>query len=271
MPQTSIDTQAASQYAIIACISWGDSSEVRLARWADDITVDEIVYSSEPTLEVDLGLQHAGLNDKPTYLKVRSDIEPFATAINGYAHAPINVTIYQLDPADPDNTARRLFEGQISEITKNSGGVKGLVKCKIPSKKAMLDISLGLFTTPSCQWRFGDPNTCRKTRPEFTATVVSTSDPNNVSLEISGGSLDSTYRRGWVEVDGLRVMIRAVRSSTLVELVRVPPPRWVGESIRFVAGCDKQLSTCRDEWDNEANYMAPGYTIPPYNPIVTGQ
>lgn len=77
------------------------------------------------------------------------------------------------------------------------------------------------------------------------------------------------FRRGYVELDGIRVMVRDQPALNVVQLNRVPPPEWVpGTKITITPGSDKTIENCRAEWDNEERFGGLGYAIPRYNPML---
>lgn len=281
MAQTTLDKAPASQLAAMVTFEWG-SQTARYTSVSQDLTVTgEGSFLAEPTLEVRMDSRHGGLEDKPHSGKISTDREPFATLSEGYAHAPISVTLAHCDPLDPDNTYRVLAKGNLREAVHNANGDPSLSRFKVASRKALLaGVSLGLYTTPYCQWRFGDAN-CGVNPTVTEHAVLSVSDPNPTSLEInrdivgSIGSRDFTetkeWRRGFVEYEGLKILIREVEQvsgTALLTLSKVPPPSWDGQSVSMNPGCDKQLSTCRSVWDNDANFQGPGISIPKYNPII---
>jgi hypothetical protein len=280
--QNALDKDSASQYTILIQFTWGDSNVARYAQWNSDVAISGLgTFISEPTLEADVGLQHGGIEDKPSSVKISSAVEPIAEIVRGFAHAPVNVVVWQVDPFDPGTTLRELIRGDIGRVKKNPGGVAAIVKFTVVDIKSKLDTQIGLYTTPTCQWIFGDPLTCQYALAANTKacniTGYQTSARNEITVGgFSGGAPDLTnlrWARGYIDVDGLRIMIREVidngDGTADIKLGRIPPPSWDGAtSVSMVPGCNKQLSTCRDIHDNEANFLAPGISIPAYNPVL---
>lgn len=50
-------------------------------------------------------------------------------------------------------------------------------------------------------------------------------------------------------------------------LMRQPPAEWAGQALTLVPGCDGNIITCRDVYDNEERFTGYGYATPTRNPL----
>lgn len=278
MAQTNLDKSAASQMAVWIDLTFGGttlyyisgSRSVKIGGKFGDI------YTPAKGLEATIGRNHGGISDQPSFFQMADTLEPLATMIQGYVHAPVSVRIGHVDPADGDGIYERLlYVGRITKVTKNPSGRQGIVRAECLGTKSLLKISLGLSLTPTCQWRFADASTCQATKVTIAGTVSAVRVTGNTEVEVAGTFPDLTpelWKRGYLEVDGARVMIRqvsAIAGGAKFTTTRVPPDSWVGMAASVNSGCDKQPSTCEDIYDNINNINAPGISIPPYNPLVS--
>jgi len=92
-----------------------------------------------------------------------------------------------------------------------------------------------------------------------TLTLPGVSSP---AAELPNGK----YRRGYIEVDGLRLLIKRSRENLIFDLFDLPPIWWPGQACILHPGCDKRIKTCRQEWDNGGRFMGLGIKLPKRNP-----
>ena len=279
--QTSLETSPASPYAVLVTMSYGDSDTPtirRYARWTNDISISGQTFLSEPTLDVELGVQHGGTEDKPHKVTMSSKRDPFSNLILGFRHSKVHVVIEQLNPSDL-STRRHLGEGDITLIVKNPNGRPGLARATVGTLKLRIaDTRVGIQANSTCDNLFGnDPTSpCRLDVSAWirTGTVASvmTPDRNVITLTLPGVSTPATqlpnnrYRRSYIEVDGLRLAVKRSLENRSFELFSIPAPYLVGRPAILHPGCDGRLETCR-LWNNEQNFNGDGATIPKYNPV----
>lgn len=272
--QTNLEKLPASQYAILVTLSFGSGPTVyRYCRWSEDIIISGETFVAEPLLDVELGESHGGTEDKPHKLTLPRTREPFKTMSLGFAFPKVHAKIEQVDPTSP-TTRRHLGEGDVSITTKNPGGRTGMVRGTASGIKSRIAevSSLSLRLTSTCDIPFGGSR-CRVNSSAWTRSgTISGISRNVVTLSIPSVSdpvaelPNARYRRGYIEVDALRILVKKSLEDFTFELFEVVPPYWMGASFLLRAGCDKRLETCR-LWNNEANFMALGIKIPPRNPL----
>ena len=78
---------------------------------------------------------------------------------------------------------------------------------------------------------------------------------------------DGWWNRGFVERDGLQILIREWVSGTTFTLAKIPPADWDGEDLVVTPGCDKTATDCGSaKWKNQNRFGGIGYALPTYNP-----
>lgn len=261
-------------------MTYGNGPTVRrYARWTNDIVLGADTFVAVPTLDVELGLQHGGTEDKPHKVTMASGIDPLANIAMGFRHSPVHVLIEQINPLDP-STRRHLGEGKITSVTKNPNGRPGLIRANVGTLKLRIaEARVGIQANSTCDNLFGNEAStpCRIDASSWvrTGTVASvmTPDRNVITLTLPSVS-DPTvelaaerYRRGYIDVDGLRLTIKRSLENKSFELFCVPGPFLVGKVAIVHAGCDGLLTTCRTVWNNEINFNGIGAKIPDRNPV----
>lgn len=275
MTLTVLDTDPAAMQVVLVTFSWGSSPTVtRYNSGPTDLTFNGNVFLSEPTLT--FGFDNAktgGTEDSPITVTMNMKRAPYTTLCLPYRHATVDVLIETASPED-ETSRYEVFSGRVSKmrVTPNSDG---LARATIKGLKSRLNATIGIPATSSCVHQFGNENLSRcgvtLADKRVTATVTAVGATGIINLiQVSGFSGDSSnirWNRGYVQVNGLRITIRAsYNDGAFFELKRQPPPYWVGQSIIFTPGCDKTLATCR-YWLNELHFLAPGYAMPDRNPV----
>jgi len=269
-----IDTKPAIDYTVLVEFSWGNTPTVaRYARWEDDIVTGGDTFTSHPELDVEIPEQQGGFDEEAAKITTRTTISPLDELVTGHPHAPVTVTIYQYNVTD--DAAVILFKGKISRVTKNPSGRPSLVRVEaINVKSQVKGVSLGISANTTCSWRFGDAQCQFNVAGEQVTATVDAGSGGTMTLQTSGHSpgspdfSDARWRRGYVELDGNRIMIRESTGSGDFKLATTIPPSWEGETVTLVPGCDKNISTCRDVWDNEEHFGGFGIAIPARNPLI---
>lgn len=277
MGQTALDSKIATDYAMMVVMKWHNLT-ARYTSWTSDVTISGVssdldgTYDSQPSLLIEMGERHGGVEDKPCRVTMLRDLDPFDEMARGFVHAPVRVWMAHCEPGDASATMRLLHRGWIENLIRNPGGATRLVRAEVVGVKAFLkDVPLGLYTTPHCQWEFASAY-CGATQVVANGTIAAVGSPSQNAISVSFGAAPSNdpklWRRGHVEVNGAKVDITNVTGTNpmTVYLRRVPPSDWDSESVTMRSGCDKTLNVCRDVYSNEINRQAPGESIPDYNP-----
>lgn len=275
MTLTVLDTAAASLQILLVSFHWGVSNVARYNRGTTNLLIGGETYYAEPTLtfRFDNPLS-GGTDDSPMSLQMMMTKPPFTTLCLPYTHAAVKVLVEFFSPSDGEKY--EVFSGRIGRIKVKPGGVQGLASAKVVGTKARLNATLGIPALSSCVHKFGDENQSRcgvpldAKRVNGTITAVSYNGIMN-AISVSGlpaGDYSNTrWNRGYIEYDGLRITIRrSYGTGVYYELKMQPPPYWLGKLVTLTPGCDKTLATCR-YWQNESQFLAPGFAMPNRNPV----
>lgn len=279
MAQTTLETRAASQYAALVTLSYGDKAAPTIRRytsWTNDLVVGGQTFISEPLLDIELPEQTGGVEMKEGKLTCPSWREPFDLLSTGFGFSKVWVKIDQVDPSNIVATFRNLNLSSITKVRKNPGKRKGLSECTLANMKLGLNgFRLSLPMTSTCCVPFGGDH-CRKDASalEQTGTVASIGTPqrNSVTLVLPAvldpvSQLpDNKFAMGTLQVNGRSFRIVKSYESLTFDLNELAPPWIVGQACKIYPGCRKRLEDCR-VWDNEINFMGLGIKIPARNPV----
>jgi len=273
MTENSLDKEPANLFTVLVTFTYGSAPTVkRYARNSEDITLGSDTFTAAPTLSVELKEQHGGTEDDGAELSVDAGLAPFDNLTTGEAHSRVAVKIEEADPDDA-GTRRELYYGWIRTVRVAPNGRSRLATATIEGIKSRLKVAMGVPATTTCAWRFGDDR-CQfdvaSERATGTISALQTNgERNRLTINFDGSpDLDNErWRRGYLEVDGLRIMIRKSFNDGRFELTRLPPSRWINADVTATPGCDKRIATCRDVWDNEEHFGGLGYAMPARNPL----
>jgi hypothetical protein len=279
MTQTPLETSSGALYALLVTLTWSNAPTTgttttvkRYTNWTSPIT-DTDTFESAPDMEVDLGENHGGTQDKPGRLTVSKEHSPFDVLRSGLVHPRVEILVEQVDPSNASNTRRTIFSGHLGKVQANPGGRAGLVRVQLNGAKAELaNIRLGVPATRTCQWIFGDSTTCGydKEATKLSGEVLSIGSPERTSVTLdvgSGTSPNTHFKRGTIKVGGMSLTIRQSYDNGTFDLFRVPPDWIVGLDVEVFEGCDKQYSTCQ-QFGRQSRFMGLGIRIPDRQPLL---
>jgi hypothetical protein len=251
----------------------------RFCRWDYDLTISGNAFVSMPSLTYELDPIGGGFDDEKAVITMDASVEPVPSLLSPYIHAPVTAIIQEVAPGT-DSSLRNVYKGTFGAIRENPAGNENIVRIDVLGLKSRLqEAAVGLPCLTTCINSLGDFRCQKDISAEIlTGEVLSTSEkfPNHIEVSIadSPNMQNARWRRGYVDVDGARSVIRQVLSpgtnpDPVVELLlrEIPPPSWIGETITLTPGCDGNLSTCRTVWDNEARFLGLGFSMPTRNPV----
>lgn len=164
------------------------------------------------------------------------------------------------------------LSGKISKVTKNPGGRQELVRFEALTVKNDIKRAMGLAALPSCQWEFGDLKTCGLALDSL-KEGGSLDAIDGLVATITGLSpqRDKYWHRGYIEKDGIRILIKEwIQGDTFI-LGKFIPFSWeevLPVNVICTPGCDKLLTTC-DLWGRLTDsFSGFGRAIPAYNPTL---
>lgn len=264
MTQTTLDTSAASVYAILLTLRWGDGYRTSrgYARSDKDIVIGTSRWEALPEMEIVLPKITGGLDPQECQITTKQ-VHPIDKLVVGL-WSPCLVEIEEVEVSDPENTRRTLFFGPLNRVVKNPDGQSNAARLICFELKKQAEKTLGIVANIECSWNFGDKNCCLDLAGlRQTATVESI---DGLDLTVSGLTepRSNYWLRGYVTFNGLKIMIRDYSGGTL-SLTNKPPADWDGEEISVFPGCLKTLEACQG-WNNEIRFGGIGLAIPPYHP-----
>lgn len=246
--------------------------------WSSDVDYQGNTYFSRPTMEVELPKNSGGMEEDRCVIAMQLEDGILTSLTDGDAFAPVEVTIYERTrPAESSasSTTATTFLGELTGATRNVNGEPNKVRLIAQTDKQFMEVAMGQQCNHLCSNSLGDAR-CLVDMSlgvnTYFGLVTSMSDR---AIEISiGGTLTSAsdryFSRGYVQYQGLRIMIRSwvSGSATTFVFVRRPPASWLGQTVLVFAGCDKSVETCRERYDNEEHFNGIGYAIPAYIPWI---
>lgn len=246
---------------------------LRFANVAGDVTGSDGVFLAKPDMEILIDMFTGVFDEKPVKIKLDKTSDPFFDAIsNGEPHSPIFLEIWELiDSVDGGDDEIKLFSGRVSKVSDNFRGRQNQIQIEARTWKGKIDIPMGVIATHQCPWIFTGEG-CEVVARTFAGTV-DTVTGFQVVLDAAPdtGNPPTTFfprefHRGYMKRNGLRITIRDWESGDTFQMTKPPPQEWIGEAVTLVAGCDKQIETCRTIHDNEDRFNGLGFAMLPYNP-----
>lgn len=272
-----IDTKAALHHAVLLSLTLGSTTH-RYCRWTEDLTISGQTFTACPTLEVNLGEQHAGAKDEPATITTT----PLAPFDQGVWYEGVVALIEEVDPTDLA-TRQVAFYGTVGEITLNAGGHAERHVYRVDGLKANLEVDLGLRCGSSCTLTLGDDacgiglnalkhNGALTIVDGTTCEVSGLTGTRNLGLGAGTQFYARLYYKGYIKRDGYAIPIIGYNGSTgsaqqdrTIVLAIPPPPTWDGLTVDVFPGCDKQPSTCNGTWKNLSQILVLGRAMPPRN------
>ncbi|MDF2097319.1 DUF2163 domain-containing protein [Aquibaculum arenosum] len=215
---------------------------------------------------------------QPTEVRARSDLSPGALeALGGFSAEEISeadlraglydgaeVTIWQVDWADPSAERRLLARGTIGEVSADTA--EGGFRAELRGMAGQLAQPIGEVYQPLCRADLGDARCGVNLGPLTVATTVTAlggggpfeaADPR--SLELAASVADGAYNYGLLTFtgganQGLAFEIAESDGGRVHLFERPPHDVALGDAVTIVPGCDKTLATCRERYSNLVNF-----------------
>lgn len=263
------DLQPSKRRAGLLTFSWGRRNQARYTTWSHDLVISPHTFVSVPAMEIDLGKKHAGLEGETATVAMRP-LSPLTELTQNAGFPTVHVTIEEVDPGNYSDR-RLMWEGMVTEVVKNAAGRQGVVEATITSYKSKLAVPLGIAVTSTCPWVFGDSNCKKNIKLLAVEADIYILDRARVNVGVNTDITDKPpyyWKFGWMVYDGLALTVTNWKSGNALDLKEAPPAYWLGKTVKVYPGCDKEAATCRDKWDNAANFCGLGIKVPSYNPIV---
>lgn len=242
----------------------------------DHLGGSDVEYLPVPAMDIEFQNQDGGVDSRPIFVTVPSDLDPI-DKMSTQTFAETEITVLEGDFTAPTDTPRVAFVGIVSKTRAHFRGKSKLIKVDVIGRKAFWkDVSLGIKATDRCPWFFGDHvcgfNLATETITETVDTVIGTElILLSLANDDSGGG-NGRYTRGYVEFEGLRILVRSHDIGNKRLIMAKSPPQipgytWAGQLVTIVAGCDKSIEAC-EFWGRQAFFGGIGRQMPSYNPLL---
>lgn len=274
MPEIDL-TKPAIGFAPCIVVQWHDQVR-RYVRALESLTIDGDAYTAVPSLDFEFPTIDGGVVDRPVTLVVPDDLDPFdKMAFSTYAE--VEVSILEADFSDLDASPRVAFVGHVGSTNLHYRGKSRLMSMQLLGRKHFLkDVSLGIKATDRCPLFYGD-HVCGATVTTVSATIstINGTVVNFSSLpsdSVKGSWANGRYTRGFVEKDGLRILIRRHSvGNKRFTLAKAPPQMsgytWEGATVTVYEGCDKGIDAC-EAHGRQSRFLGVGRRMPKHNPII---
>jgi hypothetical protein len=249
---------------------------LRVINQARSLTIDSGIgagtYLPFPELEVKLPDRSGGFEERELTIEIAiEDVPMLERIVDGYPFAPVTVNVYEFlfnDITGDPSTVRHLYKGRLSTATNNVNKMRNVARLTVNNDKGRLNFPLGITANVQCSLVFAD-TTCKATKIQLVSTVdfvygtviALTSAPDPITYP------SGLFNKGYVERNGVRILIKDWISGELVYCAKQVPPEWAGQDIVLNSGCDRSLETCVGIYDNQNNFDGLGYLMSAHNPL----
>lgn len=267
-------------------ISWGDPNSPFVWRLTDaneDLQTDFGLFHGTPELQVE-AQTFTGAFERKLWsfsVPVAGSHQVFLDSLgNGRAHSPITLSAWEwaLGEVSPGVVQiLKHMEGRVTSVTRNPDGIEGMAKFEVTTIKNEIGRAMGMPANPSCGWTFGDPKTCALPHFESLKQAAHLTAVDGLTVTITGLSaqVDRYWHRGYIEKDGVRILIKQWLQGTDFVLSQFIPTEWEEALtvtpfyvvVVVAPGCDKTLPTCQ-RWGQVSESAFLGIAIPAYNPSL---
>lgn len=227
----------------------------------------------------------SGGNTFPPYAgikrsEIKSGLEPITVSLPASHEYPAayaqqapgtetTITIQQLDLDDDPDSLRVLYKGFVKGINLSEDNHTATLAIDPVSTGLDSEIPMDTFS-PQCQTVLFSTDRCKVSKATYTFTgEVSAEDGNTITVT----GLEAAKGDGWAVPGTVEYGddVRQVFSQDGDVLTLAIPfaGSLVGEDVDVTAGCDGSITTCRDKFDNVANFRGCPY-IPSENIFITG-
>lgn len=247
----------------------GAAGELKLCDLTTTLSVPQGTFLPDPRISIIFPERSGGFEEKPLKMTIRNAHPLIQRLTNGYPFAPVKVDIYEYfydEVGSATDSTLHVFSGKLSKATKNADGKEDVVKMEAKSEKARLNFSLGISCNVQCSWTFGD-NNCQATVTSM-ANTVDTIDGTIITVGTTPVFTAGLFKKGYIERDGIRILIRDWTSGVTFQLAKFCPPDWLGQAVTLYAGCDRFIETCIGTHNNQERFGGLGLQMTAYNPTA---
>lgn len=188
-----------------------------------------------------------------------------ANIAGGYPYTQIKVEVSEVELDEDFNVLATHvhFNGLVYQSSPSI--TTGKLSLIIKDWKYYTDITAGFPCTEQCFVKhFGD-TLCQAVVNTY-PVVPSGISGYVVILTAVPSVVDRYFNKGYFNYKGTSIKIKYWETGTSFITSEAMPASWEGQTINLVAGCDKQLETCRTIHNNEEHFSGWGYSMIDYDP-----
>ena len=220
-----------------------------------DLTVSGELYSAET------GFTRSAVQGDTTLAAPNLQVVGLVEAINAsdlqnglwdYAECRIFLVNWQ----SPDDGVIKLRRGWLGEVTTDDSGE---FQAELRGLAQVLGNQVGELYTPECRADLGDAR-CKVDLTAFTAAGVAGTGSTKAVFHNTTLTQPATYYdQGTIIMtsganNGVRREVLTWDGSTLIPFLPFPHDIAIGDTFNVTPGCDKQLSTCINKFNNILNF-----------------
>lgn len=244
----------------------GSESPYLYTDYPINISVLNDVYVSLPEIVAELPTNTGGLDDGTFRLDFPL-IGLTAAMSNGDPQPDVTIEVREWYMSRTDGRADVTYIGTVDRAVRNVNGDPGRVRLECSNVKSRLDIAAGIPATAACNWIFTRRG-CGVMPVTSAGFIASIAGPLVTITGVTPATPIGTWRRGFIEYVGLKLMIRDFDGVDQFLLSKQPPHTWLNRTVTVNAGCDRLAATCLAVWNNLVHFGGFGYAIPDYHPII---
>lgn len=253
--------------AVLIDLDAGEGEAYHLTNSPEDITHGGNLYKACPGMEIpestisgDFSTEEYRINNLNASFPVLIGLA--ANLPYPKVRADVKEVFYDLDGVE--TATQYLLRGFVYQVF--SRRRLNQVDLSLKDAKYYLDTTAGVACTELCAAPyFGDPYICKKAVYSESHEIASIS---GYEITLTGPLLDSTaglFRSGYMEYGAQRIKVKYHDTGLVFQMARRVPVEWDGADITLYAGCDKQLTTCRNIHSNEDRFLGLGIAMVDYN------
>lgn len=279
---TALEASTKRSYAMLRLIYGTPAAVVGYTNFNEDVTDEGVLHLSKPDMEVQLPENSGTFRESKATVRMPAD-DLTRSLSSGEPFSVVKGVITEFSSAAEGNySAERLtlFSGLLHSAVRNKSNRNDTVLLRFDTLKERLAGSAGIPANHHCAHPFTGTGCFYDATIQIQVGTITAITQKGATITgiaapaAPGGSFaESMYRKGYIERDGIRVLIRDWDSSdvTNFSLKRRPPASWLNQTVIVHPGCSKEIEVCRGRWDNEEHFGGYGFAIPAYFPVFETQ
>lgn len=256
-----------AQYTVALVKIQANDDELFLTDHFQSLSIGPDIYLACPSMEFDLPEAVGDFSDSAGKIDALQDTFPVMARIaSGFPYNIVKVTVTEavLDDSFAQVSSNVLFDGLL--YTSSSNVASGYVNLEIRNWKYYTNITGGNPCTENCSVKYFGDHICGATVTTSDVQITDiTDDVITVSPALTG--VDFLYNKGYISLNGINIKISHWENGDQIQTKVPVPTDWLWQTVRVHSGCDRDIFTCRDIHNNEANFYGLGHSMVDYSPL----